>query len=474
VLETKSDEEDSLLQFNELISLKEGKVGQGAKPLAEEIENDESFFHSILSGEILIDDSDNVEQATLSGGISDNAYYDITTAPYKRAVPKQPTAPSTKDILQRQRVQAGFDSLKSDKSSFVDVTRPKFMSRQKSFASKSGGKIKPAEMISKPPDDSVQMPGTTSDEITLDIIAPAGSLGVVVNNVDGQTFVCDIKEKSPIAGRLSVGDQIVAIDDESVLESSAEDISSLLLSKSANKARKITLFREQGDATESDQGFRAIRFDEVKRWLLSYLPSLQKEDLTRYINCLIEDGFDSRDMMVELTRDDIQFMKKAHQRVLSKYINGSEEYGYSAVSLGAATRMGIEQIVHESRAKNSAARKIQDERIQKVEEIFLSRKNQKLKDMSAEKAEAERRVAEAQTHIEEVTRIIAEEKARVRDIVKKEMKLREKFKTELKTKLRKVEITKLDKEIQELDAMRRLKESQREAFCKDLDFSWDD
>lgn len=55
---------------------------------------------------------------------------------------------------------------------------------------------------------------------------------------------------------------------------------------------------------------------ELERWLLSYLPRLQKQDIASYSKCLISDGFDSTDMLKELVDDDLTFMKKGHRRLV--------------------------------------------------------------------------------------------------------------------------------------------------------------
>lgn len=57
-------------------------------------------------------------------------------------------------------------------------------------------------------------------------------------------------------------------------------------------------------------------YEEVERWLLTHLPRLQKEDVVRYCGCLIEDGFDSMDMLGDVREEDLHFMKKAHKRNL--------------------------------------------------------------------------------------------------------------------------------------------------------------
>jgi len=59
-------------------------------------------------------------------------------------------------------------------------------------------------------------------------------------------------------------------------------------------------------------------YEEVMQWLSSHLPRLKKDDAVRYCECLMDDGFDSFDVLAEITEEDVHFMKKAHQRTLIK------------------------------------------------------------------------------------------------------------------------------------------------------------
>ncbi|KAL3781590.1 hypothetical protein HJC23_007110 [Cyclotella cryptica] len=60
---------------------------------------------------------------------------------------------------------------------------------------------------------------------------------------------------------------------------------------------------------------------EVYRWLTSHLPHLRREDATRYCDCLVEDGFDSVSFIEEeLVEDDLDFMKRAHRRVIIRHL----------------------------------------------------------------------------------------------------------------------------------------------------------
>ncbi|KAL7447741.1 hypothetical protein ACHAWC_000069, partial [Mediolabrus comicus] len=61
---------------------------------------------------------------------------------------------------------------------------------------------------------------------------------------------------------------------------------------------------------------------EVKEWLLSHLPHLHNEDASTYTTKLHELGFDSVAFIEEeLLDEDLQFMKKAHRRVVMRRLS---------------------------------------------------------------------------------------------------------------------------------------------------------
>ncbi len=57
----------------------------------------------------------------------------------------------------------------------------------------------------------------------------------------------------------------------------------------------------------------------IGQWLLRHLPHLNQEDVGKYSKQLVDDGFDSVAFIEkELVPDDLQFMKKAHRRVMER------------------------------------------------------------------------------------------------------------------------------------------------------------
>lgn len=81
-------------------------------------------------------------------------------------------------------------------------------------------------------------------EELIDILAPAGKLGVVIDTPDdGAPVVHAIKDSSVIAAKLQVGDKLVAVDDEDVRTMTAIKVSKLISRKSENPTRKLSIIR---------------------------------------------------------------------------------------------------------------------------------------------------------------------------------------------------------------------------------------
>eukprot|EP00980_Cylindrotheca_fusiformis_P031738 scaffold26888_cov137-Cylindrotheca_fusiformis.AAC.4 len=64
------------------------------------------------------------------------------------------------------------------------------------------------------------------------------------------------------------------------------------------------------------------RINLVEEWLMEALPQLHTDDLKTYASVLVEDGFDSKELLeTELLAEDLVFMKKAHRRLLIRKKN---------------------------------------------------------------------------------------------------------------------------------------------------------
>ena len=89
-------------------------------------------------------------------------------------------------------------------------------------------------------------------EATFVIDAPKGKLGVVIDtpmlmssSSPGKTMpiVHAVKDSSPIADRIQVGDKLIAVDGEDVTSLNAIQVSKLLARKSGEEVRRLTVVR---------------------------------------------------------------------------------------------------------------------------------------------------------------------------------------------------------------------------------------
>jgi len=86
--------------------------------------------------------------------------------------------------------------------------------------------------------------GSGRREEVIEIYAPAGKLGVVIDTPDsGAPVLHRIKDTCPIADKLRIGDKLIAVDDEDVRSMTAVKVSKLISQKSANSTRKFTIMR---------------------------------------------------------------------------------------------------------------------------------------------------------------------------------------------------------------------------------------
>lgn len=97
---------------------------------------------------------------------------------------------------------------------------------------------------------------------TLEIRAPAGKLGVVIDVPSNSTtpVVHAIKDTCPIRDKILVGDQLLYVDGEDVRNMTAVEVSRLISRKSHQEVRKLTIRRSErshhrfGDDDDDDDG----------------------------------------------------------------------------------------------------------------------------------------------------------------------------------------------------------------------------
>ena len=61
--------------------------------------------------------------------------------------------------------------------------------------------------------------------------------------------------------------------------------------------------------------------DLVEKWIVKFLPPLQKADAENYCNILIENGFDSSEALGSVEEEDLQFMKNGHKKALVRNLS---------------------------------------------------------------------------------------------------------------------------------------------------------
>lgn len=88
---------------------------------------------------------------------------------------------------------------------------------------------------------------TNASEPLLEIYAPPGKLGVVIDvppRAD-TPVVHAIKDTCPIRNEILVGDRLLAVDDQDVTAMTAMEVSRLISRKSQQRARKLTIRRDR-------------------------------------------------------------------------------------------------------------------------------------------------------------------------------------------------------------------------------------
>lgn len=444
---------DSLRQFDEISALRSGRM-KLTDVSSKKIALEEAYLQSVLNNKCgegtyaVVHEAEEVEssndEATLPSTGDDGAF-DITRVPFTLQPLTKPRE-SVLTELSKKIKQSDPDAQTTDEappslddSEYSDLTRIQFSpprkslltdvltsySNKKSAASTLQGKrealpewkyyditraplqrVSPQLQEKKALSIAIRIPDiapvtslVSETREVKQIVAPPGKLGVVVNTAqnEGPAYVSSIGDDSPLFGRILLGDLIIAVDDLDVQTLVADEVSKILLTKSTNARRTISVLRKIENIKERqvDLGGQlaalefnpvssnakmlaradANRFDDVERWMLAILPHLQQDDVVYYCKCLISDGFDSLDMLEELIVDDLYFMKKAHQRVMSRHLSKRQEELLTVMdeestrtkkvytvdeALGVAARKGIEATV--AAEKRLAAEKAEKEK----------------------------------------------------------------------------------------------------------------
>ena len=102
----------------------------------------------------------------------------------------------------------------------------------------------PRSSSSSPSSSKAIQPSSTK-EVMVELYAPAGILGLVIDAPATSTspIVHAIKDTCPIKTQVYVGDKLVAVDDVDVRGMSAVEVSRLISRKSGQDRRKLTIIR---------------------------------------------------------------------------------------------------------------------------------------------------------------------------------------------------------------------------------------
>mmetsp|Transcript_9857 Transcript_9857/g.13209 ORF Transcript_9857/g.13209 Transcript_9857/m.13209 type:complete len:474 (+) Transcript_9857:195-1616(+) len=87
-------------------------------------------------------------------------------------------------------------------------------------------------------------------EISLDIYAPPGKLGIVIDRDDYAIFVHSVKDHSSVIGKLFAGDKLIAIDDECIRFKTVKEVSRMVAERSENPTRKLSIIRNVPETQE--------------------------------------------------------------------------------------------------------------------------------------------------------------------------------------------------------------------------------
>jgi hypothetical protein len=128
---------------------------------------------------------------------------------------------------------------------------------QSAKGSEPGGSLGGGEDATSKGDYSVDS-DLQIDEDQYVIYAPAGRLGLVVDNPDdGAPVIHAIKDDSVLKDQVHVGDRLVGVDEVDVRSLSPVKVSKLISKRSTNPLRKLTLTRARTMGTDIDQKSQA-------------------------------------------------------------------------------------------------------------------------------------------------------------------------------------------------------------------------
>ena len=452
----------SLKQFNEIIALKDGKIEETDEVLAG---GDESFLNSVLFPSGSISGSPGNVKIPSSGKTLDASNDEIPQTQYTSTLPRASPSSSVLSELAEQVNDAADDQNQGTREEGPN-SKPKMQN--------------PAHTASSSKSD-------TYNDITRATFTPARTSKL--------TAMLAPKSRDPIAQKTQGLPEQQGGNYYDITRASFQRVSPQPMALTASQLYSILResgavgippqfdygLTQSGYVRQSDdrgnnivlpqravsanlpRGYVPVRptesisqdaYEEVEQWLVSRLPRLQKADVSNYCWSLIDDGFDSAEMLEELEFDDLHFMKKAHQRALVKALSQEVDSGSEKVvaesndqsfpkpkkiykveeALGEAARKGIEALVAASKTDNKQK---PDDRQQ-----ILERYKAYEAKIAAEKAETERKIAEVENRLQaEIQAKVDEERElkEVQDRIEAELRIKAKEEQRLRELEKEVE-----------------------------------
>ena len=127
---------------------------------------------------------------------------------------------------------------------------PYDVSRQSSISSKNSdpSSVSMKETLTLYSDDNSFERQYTEPEDRIEIVAPSGKLGIVIDTPNGGIpMIHAIKESSPLIDQVKVGDKLIMVDGIDTTSMSAIKVSRLISTRSDNSRRVLIILRYRSE-----------------------------------------------------------------------------------------------------------------------------------------------------------------------------------------------------------------------------------
>lgn len=185
---------------------------------------------------------------TISGGYPQDRYAPSTpgnNSTYSIPPPKRiPSTPASEAVSEFRSVAASSAYTGVASSTFDPRARDRAIQRHEKNTAALGASFNDMPIYYEE-DESAAVSVAPSEQptgnVTYDVFAPAGPIGIVVDTIEKGCVVHSLKKTSPMQGLINPGDLIVALDDFDVRKMDAASLTKLMAKKSQQKERKFTL-----------------------------------------------------------------------------------------------------------------------------------------------------------------------------------------------------------------------------------------